>query len=460
MAKSAIKKYWWIFIPPIFHVLASFSFTFTYWPEMLDWPRAMAQGWLPYRDFTMIYTPLIPLLIMLSGKIFGFTPLNLHLLGTFLLALTNALLVFAAYRLTRNKIISLLLGGLYLYLTLAFEGNTLAPANLLTPLFFGICLLQLSYLKNNKTVLLFLSGILMGLAFLTKQTTAYVLPEFPLLLSYLYFKRRRVRLIAPAFKAFVFPLLLIITFFLLILISLNILGDFYNWGVKFSLLLPTLTQKAKVSDILFPSSRHIPLLLGFCFLALSVVILRKNFISFFLFSWIILISLFIFPRFAYAHLLPAIAVFLLLIAEIYPLSKKKPLALAAAFIIIFLMAWPIFKKTRLESRTYLEPDIILMADYLSKTYPSSSLYIINSPEQIYFLTDKLPAVKPWVEQLPWQMAYFNQEFTLAFKTTPPDIVLYTPYKTNEFSPSLVPYLKENYSLVHSFPGGEQVLEKL
>src|SRR3972149_2607064 len=97
-------KIFWAALALIFvHVLILVNLSFTAWPEMLAWPFFILKGWLPYRDFAMVHTPLLVLDLALFNKIFGMGAIQLKIYGWVLIALTDLTLFYVAKKLWNLK---------------------------------------------------------------------------------------------------------------------------------------------------------------------------------------------------------------------------------------------------------------------------------------------------------------------------------------------------------------------
>lgn len=374
--------------------LLNLSLTFTYWPEMLNFPYFMAHGLVPYRDFAMVFTPLLPVLIFVISSVIGFGPSTIHLIGISLLIATDFLLIGAVYKDLKSLPRAVTTGLVFIYLAIAFESNHLWPDSLLTPFIFLIL-----YSRRH-----FLKGLFFFLAILTKQTTFYILPLF------LYFP---LATLLPAAT----------------IAALLFIPGFYFWAVKFVFLAPG------TEHVLLPTGRE---LIFSLFPLLTAVAISR-----YAFFWIFFLTLFIYPRFGYFHLEPLLVVWLFFLA-----TKIKTLPrLFLILILVCLFYLPLFRKTLRFQRTYLEADVLATAFDLKINYKNSSLAIINAPEQIYFLSDHLPAVRPWVEQLPWVLKFAVAGFTTGFLAHPPDLVLYQPFPKPSPIPVIEEYIKDHYATV-------------
>ncbi len=418
------------FLPIIVIFFASFLLPFVYWPEMLNWPFWISQGLLPYRDIAIVHTPLLLYVLTVFYKFLGFSPFTLHIFGSLLLTATTYLVAKISQ--------SVLAGFLFAFLAFSFNGNHVWFESLLAPLLLAVYLFQRRFVVERKNWLLFMSGIFLLLAILTKQTTLYV---FPAMIPFFLKLRRLPKLI----------------FLPVIFISLLLLWPgFYYWAIRFVFLKPFINDSAN-AFMLLPNIRQTLLLIGLFSTALIPLLKDRKFEVASTFLWMVFSLLFAFPRFDYFHLIPSLAFLTILI------GKNKKLVLVSVIIGVVIF-WKNFTYTH----TFLEPEIIKIADTVSKNYSQKTLLVVNGPDQLYFLTRKLPADLPWLPQLPWYLAYYSDnQFLADIKKASADIIIAGPYLDSPvdglgaYRPTGVEnFLMTNYTIRETFDNGIKLLEKL
>ena len=155
----------------------------------------MANGYLPYKDFNMIITPLYPILVTLFIKL----PFNKYLLYMILNAFFAANIIYLTKKQKENYLVTIL----FLIFLIPFSYNT-----------FIILLyyLLIKFDDNDK-----LSGIIVALIFLTKQSIGICFFIVMIIFSKNRFKR---------FIYFLIPNLI----FLIYLIGSNTIMDFIDLG--------------------------------------------------------------------------------------------------------------------------------------------------------------------------------------------------------------------------------------
>ena len=85
------------------HLFLLFNLSFTAWPEMLAWPFFILKGWLPYKDFAMVHTPLLVLDLALFNKIFGVGAAQLKIYSWVLILFTDLTLFYVVKKLWSVK---------------------------------------------------------------------------------------------------------------------------------------------------------------------------------------------------------------------------------------------------------------------------------------------------------------------------------------------------------------------
>lgn len=416
-------------IIPVLIFLISNLLPFIYWPEMLNWPFFIANGWLPYRDIAIVHTPFLLSLLTYFYKLFGFNPWTLHLFGSLLLVITAILI-----GLMTRKIFPQIIFGL---LVLSLSGNTVWFESLLAP----ILLLLYWALKSKKFIL---AGIFFGLALITKQTSLYLVPVIILTLW-------KPKIIFKFFLGVLVPLFL----FIIWLIVSNLTTDFWRWGIQF-VFLKTSETTGEYSYVLWPTIKQFGLVSSLIFIPL---VFSRNLA----FVWMLFSLLFAVPRFDYFHLVPFTAFFALTIGTAK--IKRKFLIM----IIIFCLAIFIFftESSLKQDHGFLDKNTLEVTEYVKNNFSNKTAFFLNNYDQVYFLTKKMPAVKPWLPQLPWYFKFYGEKFLSDLKKTSPEIIIATPYREKSieglgaYKPKgVLEYLEQNYIMIYSFSDGTKVYQRL
>lgn len=351
----------------LFHLLLLVVSQFTAWPEMLFWPYLILKGWLPYRDIGIAHSPLLVLALAVFYKGIGIGIWQQQIFSRGLVLLTDVLIFFVIKRLFDRKT-ALLALFFYIFFQVYYDGNGVWFDHALT--IFPITIFFFLQKKNY-----FLVGLFWALAFFTKQTAFWFL--LPILLA-------RPNL------SFVKGFLLSSFFIFLFLYLFGLFDDFYFWAIKFGVgTLPGLAAKIPSSGVLF--SALVPFLI-FIPLARS----KNKYLSGLL-AWSVAAAMGTLPRFELFHFQPALP----FLAIAFALVLKKPTWLT--FLIIFFasvlvsrgLVRNMFKQVRFQ--TDRDKKIIRIVDDLTES--DELIFVTNYWDNLYPLTDTLPATRPFVPQL-------------------------------------------------------------
>lgn len=160
---------------------AAFAFPFAVgvvaWPEIVTPAYFVTRGSLLYREIFFPHTPLLILLTAAGGAAFGFGAPLFRAVTGLSLAATAFLVVVGTRPGTRRSgaVAGLLLGTpLLLLFTVYHEGPALWPDPFIAPLVLGAGLLLEMFERRGSERSLAGAGLLLGLAILVKQTSAWI----------------------------------------------------------------------------------------------------------------------------------------------------------------------------------------------------------------------------------------------------------------------------------------------
>ncbi len=462
----------------LIHLLVLTFLGFTAWPEMTLWPYLVLKGWLPYRDIAVAHNPL--LIFGLAGfyKIFGLSLLSLKIFSWLVILLTDVLVYVTANKLTKNYGMALLSLAFYILWQPFFEGNGLWFDLALAP----IALLIFYSLWVKK---FFWSGIFLGLAILIKQTAVWFI--VPLIgqiwLMGLINKKNLTKLVMGG----VLPLLGLVAY----LFFTGTLADFYFWAVKFGIFyLP----KAP-GQVLLPTIKQIlALAVPFGLLLPAIFLQKERKLILVLLVWFLFASLGVYPRWSLFHFQPALP-FLVIISGlvlwqsyagspkifeerkgIFFVPHKNFLGdLSVALQLIFLaiiMIGTVYFQARFyrlnwgQGDRFFEKETLFMAQWLKEnTRPGQKIFIFNSWDNLYALSDTLPATRPWVPILPWYLEYpgIQEKMVADLEKNKPKLIVFEPYKATglgSYTPlQIEKSMKENYTLETTVAGRFWVLSR-
>ena len=229
----------------------------------------------------------------------------------------------------------------------------------------------------------------------------------------------------------------------------GILPSFYQWAINFGIfVLPRAEGQIQLPDLkmllvsLLPFAIFIP------------IVLQKNKKSLSLLLWSIAGMLGAYPRFEYFHFQPAVA-FLAIATGIVLSSDWKKDKLIKIFIPLYLIGslylfGGFFMRNWQEGTRFYEQDVQDIASYVkANTRPGDKIFVMNWWDNIYALTDTLPAVNPWVPQLSWYMEEpgIQDKMVKDLSENKPKIILLNPYSETGLS-GYIP--KKVFDYINSF----------
>jgi len=353
---------------------------FTAWPEMLAWPHLILNGWLPYRDIAIAHNPLLIAVLALFYKMFGVGILQLKIF-TWILIFLNSFLTYFVTSKFWNKKKAILVAALYLLLCIIYEGNGLWFDLALVP--FALLLYYFVRLK-----MYVLAGIVFALGFLTKQTFIYLL--IPVLISEI---KNKNTLLTRSEK-FLRGSLVVAILFLIIMFVFGIADDFYLWAVKFGIFyLP-----GAEGQVLMPTLKQ------FIFSVAPFLVL---FLNFTLVPWILAGIAGVYPRFELFHFQPALPFLAIAVSNII-FSKQKILIKSIIVVFIFAFLFLGLKRQIGTNTRFYEPEVIKITDEINKA-GTKEIYIVNYWDNIYALTNTIPATRPLIPYIPWYLNYANDK---------------------------------------------------
>ena len=433
------------------HLLLLIVLKFTAWPEMSLWPYLIAKGWLPYRDIAIAHTPLMLFDLGLFYKIFGTGILQLKIFTWLLILIFDGLVFFVARKLWNTKAAFIALGA-FAFWNLFYDGN-----GLWFDLYMGLMAFYSFYFARQKKWLW--TGVFWALAFVSKQTAVWFL--IPILLELEQSTKYRVQ----NFKKLITGTLSVFVPFFLIMWAVGVLPDFWNWAVKFGIfILPKAQGQVQLPDFKNLAVATFPFLI---FIPLILKSGRKNLN---ILVWAVAGSLGAFPRFEFFHFqsaVPFLAIATGLVFERVKKEKKlfKPLVPVYITVSIILFAG-FFMRNFKEGTRFYEANVANVVTFVNyNTKPGDRIFVLNWWDNIYALTDTLPATDPWVPQLSWYMEIpgVQEKIVEDLKANPPKMIIYNSYTMSGLS-SYIPqkvynFVTENYKITQRVDNLEVLTKK-
>src|SRR3989344_4147103 len=263
-----------------------FNLQFTAWPEMLSYPYLRNHGFLIYKDMIHPYPPLLTMGLSWLYSLFGYNLLVLKAVA-WLIILVSSLLVFLITReITKSNRHALLALGVYVFFQPFLEGNMLwFDIAVIPPILLGLYFL----IRKN----LFLAGLFLAIAMLTKQTAGLYL-----VLSFFYLVPIQ-KMKFSSLKPFLLGPLLLGIPLLVRLIQEGALSDFINWVfvyplTKWGTVAGYVQMEMSEKQIFIVFLLIVPLVLNF-----KNLLANKNIRLVLLFLSCALIG--VYPRFSFFH---------------------------------------------------------------------------------------------------------------------------------------------------------------
>ncbi|MBI3397552.1 glycosyltransferase family 39 protein [Candidatus Woesebacteria bacterium] len=436
----------------VLHLFFLLNLRFTAWPEMFSYPFLLNSDFLAYKDFVQPYPPLLPVLLSLLFKIFGY---NLVVLKSFtwLLILFNDTLVFLLVK----KLTKSTTGALFGALTLAsiqpfLDGNMLwFDLAIVTPILSGIY-----FLLSNKHKDLLLSGFFFGIAALTKQTAgAYLLIS----LVYLLYKKQKIAKI----ETFLVGPLFLGVFLVFVLVQNGVFKDFLNWVLTF----PIKYWSKFPGYVQFDLNRNQIMILSV--LILPIVILTIKLKRYFLAILFLASLILVYPRFSFFHFQLALALLAILFGVVSVEIRNSKYLLGVSVLTVLLLT---FNSTLnfewgKETRFYSNQDLSLSKKITESVKGNETVYLLGVSSNLYVLSSRFPP-KPWVDNYGWYFEMPNeQDYVVSgWALNPPNKVVWKEpdngnwFDIGTYQPKKVTdWIRNNYIRTHEISPGIWMWER-
>ncbi|HCH59305.1 MAG: hypothetical protein UX80_C0002G0062 [Candidatus Amesbacteria bacterium GW2011_GWA2_47_11b] len=392
---------------------------FTPWPEMLLWPWLINQGWVPFTDLILAHTPLLYLSLSLWYRLVGPGLIALKIFTWIYILITATALWIITIKQSGKKsaAISLLL---YFMMQTIYQGNgvwfdlALAPMSLL-----------IYYFLTSQRV--GMAGILFSVSFFIKQTSFWLI--FPIIWQLL-----TTRSVQRFLTAAVVTSVIILSMFALI----GILDDFYLWTIRVGVFSLSRSQWQSQWPTLSQA-------IVFLFLPFVVSVFDYK-----LAPWIIFASLGVFPRWELFHFQPALPFLVLGLVQI---SIKNRKFFSVLLVLISLLYFRVLIRDWGKPDRFFDPDTLQAVQFIqAQTKPSDNLYVFNYWDHIYFLSNRLPATRPYVPSFPvfLNISGIQLEMVKDLEANRPPFVVYHPLEKSgygSYNPRpLWDYLNKDYQV--------------
>lgn len=201
--------------------------------------RAIMHGLIPYKEISMITTPLLPFIVSIILKIFGDKLVVFRIVGAILLTAIFYLSYVLSYKLTKRRIIGVITS---LTLILLYKNELAIDYNYFI-LMIMMCVqilevrkiesIEKSKIKNKKINMYdVIIGILLGLAICTKQTIGTIISITVILSELILVENKQTFLkYIKASIVKIISMLSVVMIFLLYLLITNSITDFINYAI-------------------------------------------------------------------------------------------------------------------------------------------------------------------------------------------------------------------------------------
>ena len=422
----------------LLHLFILLTLKYTAWPEMLAYPYLLSRGFRFYEDIVHPYLPLLPYLVLGVSQITGFTVVTLQII-TYLTLFFSDMIVWKIVRqwFSQRGAILTLIG--YVWFTSVFDGNGLWFDLFLTPFLIVSWYLCSQYLRFRRLETLYQASLILGLATLIKQTAVI----FEVLVLILAFRKKSLRSVLYAVVIFLIPFLVGMVLFSFAAV--------WKWGIVF----PFTAISHLPGYILYPSVKQ----LIYLFLTFSPVLFWlkiKDHRVLLIGCWFLFSLVFLFPRFDYFHLQPALPFFVIGTAFVVSKLKKNLLFYIMSVVYLLLIVGlgiRTFSKNFNQPPRFFSSGTYVVGSYLDSLLPNDEpIFFYNTPANFFVAATLLP-VKPWVDNFPWYMELpmMQEQLVAALESNKVRLVVFTEFGSGKkyepctYKPDVLDqYIKNNF----------------
>ncbi|KKQ46320.1 MAG: hypothetical protein US62_C0002G0003 [Candidatus Woesebacteria bacterium GW2011_GWA1_37_8] len=411
----AFKKY--SMIVGIFcaaHIAILSKLKFFPYPELFIYSYLTKGGLIPYKQIFDQHFPGLMFLPVNFASLGIDTVAEMRIVSYLLVVLSHLAIYKISKTILKNNKLLLLPNLLFLIWHPSIEGYVLwidsfAQTTLLWSFYF---LLR----KGNKNS--FLTGLLLGLTFLLKQTVA---PLILLLGLYLFFKTKSKKTLFPELYGFLICVLALFVW----IFALGVWKDFYYWTFIFN--ITTFAQMGRKTPQIMELIKIAPV---FVLPALSLIYMffkrtekQLKYLLIFYFGAIF----FALARFDYVHLQPALPFAILTLIYLVQLMVKKHSYIVkyTLLFLVFSIVWNAYLLRHfIGSNTYFFGRFeSQLTSEVNKYRSSGKVFAFGTTPHIYYLTKTLPPGNIFAFQFPWFMKIAEEKVYYGLVNDPPAVVI-------------------------------------
>lgn len=384
-----------------------FSTTFRDWPEMVVYPWLLHKGLRLYDDLLVMYPPLGIWMLKAVYDLMGFTLVSYRIVAYAILLATDTLLFFISLRWYRRLSVAVFITIQFILWSVLFEGNTLWFETVYLPFLLVGFHYLLIYVTSRRRKMLFLSSFFLGIALLVKQTVFWPLAVSVLTVGWAQ-RRRRVR----GMKRLLLFLLVATwgyVFSGLYFVAKGNVVSFLYWSILFPLLTLSRNNYYVVapskSDLLYVAPVLLLGLISALWTRGGVINRRLSLISSIAILFSISLVAAALPRWGYFRMLPAALFASFASGGLIVLWKRARLAPLVVGLVLLMglgrSAYQFFFVLERTAGSHFNANVRRIATIVDQTAGSSPFFVFGNYDFLYYLLDRPPAVRPWVQLQPW-----------------------------------------------------------
>ena len=340
------------------------------------------------------YPPVLTMALSIIYKLFGYKLIVLKVF-TWLMILANDVLIFLiAKKLTKSFKFSVLSLMFYILVQPFLEGNQLWFDLAIVP----FILLGLLFLLNKKY---FLSGLSLGVAILTKQTTGLFLIVWGI---FLLIKERKLK---PVISLVLGPIILFVVLLTRLITEGAVTGFFkwtliypFTWWSKFPGYVQMVLTKREIA------------IFGLLFVPLVLLMFKlkrelfKDSTSILSTLCVFVSSVLVYPRFSFFHFQIELAFISIIFGLTLSMFKQGKFfyflcALYLILVTIFVVR-PGLRDWGKETRFWGNEEEKMAEVIKDKTKTGDLIYLLGPQSGLYVLAGRLPP-KPWTDNYVWYL---------------------------------------------------------
>lgn len=426
------------------HIIFLSKLIFFPYPELFIYPYLTKIGLVPYKDILDQHFPGLMFFPINLATLGIDTPNEMRLLQYLLVVVCHLLIFLVAKSLKLNKLV-ILPNILYLIWQPYLEGYVLWIDSFVAPILLAAFYFAQQFEKNKQKNNLVVVGILLGVSTLFKQVA---IPFIITYLFYLWFKYKKIVFVEYLILGLALPAAYLIFF----VYRNNIFQDFVYWTYSFNVGIfaemgrkfITFTEIVKIFPIfLMP-------LIGI--LAYLLKGRRKELVELNLLLLFFLGSLiFVYARFDYVHLQPALPFAILLSVSLANIINFKRKLLIVTFLVISLFITVREYGGLIGDKVmfYGENETNISEIVTNYTDPGEVIFAFGTLPHIYQMTNTIPPGKVFVFQFPWFMLKAEDRIFEGIQSEPPKVIVRD--KNSSVSDiNLVSYMKKIDSYIDKY----------